>query len=87
MKAFRFSVFSLIFALASVGCKKSEAPEKSSAPVQNSIKHAKGLSIFDYGDYSVVKVSDPWPDATRDYTYVLKEKDAKIPDRDRKSVV
>lgn len=80
MKTFRFFVFSLILALVSVGCKKSETTEKSSAPVQNSIKYAKGLSIFDYGDYSVVKVNDPWPNATQDYTYVLKEKDAKIPD-------
>ncbi len=80
MKTIRLSLILFVFGLISVGCKQSETTEKSSISVENSIKYAKGLSIFDYGDYSVVKVSNPWPDAKHDYTYVLKKKDAKIPD-------
>lgn len=80
MKQFRISLLAVIIALISVGCKKSETADKLNIVVENSVSHAKGFSIFDYGNYSVVKVSNPWPNANKDYTYVLKEKDAKVPD-------
>lgn len=63
------------------GCKKNENTETVKAEnVKNSIEYASGLSIVKYDDYSVVTVSNPWPNANKDFKYVLKEKDAKVPD-------
>ena len=68
----------MIFA---VGCKKNHDQQGViTSEIKNEIKYASGLAIFDYGDYSIVKVSNPWPNATKDYTYILKEKNAKVPD-------
>lgn len=80
MRALCFSFSLLVFISVFIGCQKSEATAKPGDSVQNSIKYAKGLAILDYGGYSVVKVRNPWPEAKQDYTYVLKEKDAEIPD-------
>ena len=65
------------------GCqeKKVVAPAISS---DNTVRHAKGLAIYKYRGYSIVKVSNPWPKANTDYTYILKEKSAIIPDSLRK---
>jgi iron complex transport system substrate-binding protein len=63
------------------GCKKNETSEVAKTDVaKNSIEYASGLSIVKYDDYSVVTVSNPWPNANKDFKYVLKEKEAKVPD-------
>ncbi|HEY1194754.1 ABC transporter substrate-binding protein [Flavobacterium sp.] len=63
------------------GCKKNENTETVKVEnVKNSIEYASGLSIVKYDDYSVVTVSNPWPNANKDFKYILKEKDAKVPD-------
>lgn len=64
-----------------VGCKKNENLEPVKIEnVKNSIEYASGLSIVKYDNYSVVTVSNPWPNANKDFKYILKEKEAKIPD-------
>ncbi|MBZ4037716.1 ABC transporter substrate-binding protein [Flavobacterium sp. 17A] len=64
-----------------VGCKKNEKVEAVKVEnAQNSIEYASGLSIVKYDDYSVVTVSNPWPNADKDFKYILKEKEAKVPD-------
>ena len=78
-----FSSKIVLFALLifAVGCKKNQDQQGVIASeIKNEIKYASGLSIFDHGDYSIVKVSNPWPNATKEYTYILKEKEAKVPD-------
>src|SRR4051812_14197023 len=81
MKSFvlRFAVFLALLCLC--GCKKSE-PNDTVLHLQskNRIHYAKGLSIYKYEGYSVVKINNPWPKATKDYTYILKQKNAVIPD-------
>ncbi len=63
------------------GCKKNETSEVTkSKAVKNSIEYASGLSIVKYDDYSIVTVSNPWPNSNKDFKYVLKEKEAKVPD-------
>ena len=47
---------------------------------QNTIRHAKGFSIQNYDGYTVVTVKNPWPKATKTYTYILKEKNGIVPD-------
>jgi iron complex transport system substrate-binding protein len=63
------------------GCKKNENAEivKTEIP-KNSIEYASGLSIVKNEGYSIVTVSNPWPKANKNFTYILKEKEAKVPD-------
>lgn len=64
-----------------VSCKQNNAKtENISAISENSIRYAKGLSIQKYEGFSVVKVSNPWPKANKNYTYILKEKNGIVPD-------
>ncbi len=63
------------------GCKKNEnTATVKTENSKNSIEYASGLSIVKYDTYSVVTVSNPWPNANKDFKYILKEKDAKVPD-------
>ena len=79
MKKLYFLIFA--FALAFVGCKK-EQEEKTAAVSRaaNSIKHAKGLEIYRYEGYTVVKVTTPWPDAKEGFTYIMQQKGSVLPD-------
>lgn len=61
-------------------CKKEKNASITTPKVENSIHHAKGLEIYDYKEYSVVKVTNPWPKAEGGFTYILKKKNGIIPD-------
>jgi iron complex transport system substrate-binding protein len=64
-----------------VSCKNENQSHPNAAPLtQNSIKHAKGLQLYKYNGFSIVKVTQPWPGATEAFTYVLVQKNAKVPD-------
>jgi len=74
------SVFLISFFIL-VGCKKNETKAVTETKAaQNYIEYASGLSIVKHEGYSVVTVSNPWPNANKNFTYVLTEKDAEIPD-------
>jgi iron complex transport system substrate-binding protein len=64
-----------------IGCKKKESNlvVQQSSSIK-SIRYATGFSIIKYDGFSVIKVSNPWPKANKKYTYVLKEKNGKVPD-------
>jgi iron complex transport system substrate-binding protein len=73
-KKLSFLVLFFIF----IQCKneKNNSLENTS---KNEIKHAKGLSIIIKENYSIVEVSNPWPNSKKKYTYILKKKNAIIP--------
>lgn len=74
------SIFVLSFFLL-IGCKKNETAEIAKSPIaKNSIEYASGLSIVKQEGFSIVTVTNPWPNANKNFTYILKEKDAKVPD-------
>ncbi|MDI6046391.1 ABC transporter substrate-binding protein [Flavobacterium yafengii] len=79
---FTFKLILFVFSfLTFVGCKKSETLKvKESTNSKNAIEYASGLSINKYEGYSVVTVSNPWPEANKNFTYILKEKNSSIPD-------
>lgn len=63
------------------GCKKNEKAESVlTENAKNNIEYASGLSIVKYEGYSVVNVMNPWPNASKKFTYILKEKEAVVPD-------
>jgi iron complex transport system substrate-binding protein len=71
----------LLFLLFAIGCKqKKEISIAETATVKNEIQYAKGLEIYKYAGYSIVKITKPWPGAKENFTYVLQEKNGIIPE-------
>ncbi len=67
--------------LSFIGCHKNEKKETSpNNTTQNEIEYASGLAIYKQKGYSIVKVIHPWPNASKAFTYILKEKGSSIPD-------
>lgn len=62
-----------------LGCKKQTNIDLTSV-AKNEVRYAKGFSIQRYFGYSIVTVKNPWPKATKTYTYILKEKNGVVPD-------
>lgn len=79
MKSTKYLCFFLL-AFFIGGCKKSDSKAGISARPGNEIHYAKGLAIYKFDGYSVVKVRNPWPKATKDYTYILRNADGVVPD-------
>jgi iron complex transport system substrate-binding protein len=70
----RYKTFAILFAfLVFNSCKNEKTPPPSSSVKGNplEISYAKGFSITDYGDYKVIEVSNPWPDAGKIFRYAL----------------
>ncbi|MGL2967370.1 ABC transporter substrate-binding protein [Flavobacterium sp. XGLA_31] len=79
MKTYSNVIAVVLLSLFLSGCKK-EVSQKTVASYQNTITYAKGFSLVHYEGYSVVTVKNPWPKATKTYTYILKEKNGIVPD-------
>ncbi|GAA4322258.1 ABC transporter substrate-binding protein [Pontixanthobacter gangjinensis] len=47
---------------------------------ETEIENASGFSISKFEAYSLITVKTPWPNAEEDFIYLLKEKDADIPE-------
>lgn len=75
----RSSIFIVtLFLFTVLGCKQKATT--NSPKVSNSITYASGLEIHDYNDFTVMKVTKPWPNATKTYTYVCSKDKALVPD-------
>lgn len=80
MKHFHYTLLSL-FILVAAGCKKEQqAAVLTNSKSVNSVKYAKGLELYKYDGFTVVKVTNPWPDASDNFTYVMHRKGAIVPD-------
>ena len=70
-----------IFIISLIGCKQGDTISSSKKiNSNNSIKYANGLKIYNYEGFSIVKITNPWPEAKESFTYILKEKNGIIPD-------
>ena len=78
MKFVKNTVFFFLLLLLFVQCKKENQQEIKSG-IKNEISDAKGLEIYKYEGYSIVKITKPWPGSTENFTYVLQEKNGIIP--------
>lgn len=72
-------VISLLLSLSSCE-KKGNATPLSKTTITNTIRYASGLSIQKSNGFSVVTVRNAWPESKQNFTYILKEKNAVIPD-------
>lgn len=61
-----------------ISCKKQIEVENNKT--NNSIEYANGLEIHPYKDFTVMKITKPWPNATKTYTYVCGKSSKNIPD-------
>lgn len=69
----------LLIALVAV-CSCQKKVDSPIVNVKSDIRHAKGLSIVAFDGYSIVTVSNPWPNASKQYKYILKKNNATVPD-------
>jgi iron complex transport system substrate-binding protein len=79
MKILSHYIFFAFISMVFVECKTETKPETTTY-AKNEIAYAKGFSIKNYDGYTVVTVKNPWPKATKTYTYILKEKAGIVPD-------
>jgi iron complex transport system substrate-binding protein len=79
-------VLLFIFAFLFSACQQKQVPQTKNNYSANYIRYAAGLSIQKHTDYSIVTVSNPWPTADKNYTYILHKQSAKIPDSLQKFV-
>ena len=79
MKTYFRLLFVLALSILFAQCKK-EIVTVEQIDSQNTIRHAKGFSIQNYEGFTVLTVRNPWPKATKTYTYILKEKNGIVPD-------
>lgn len=81
MKPFLSKII-LFFTLTLVlSCKQENSSNTTlEQKVKNTIEFAKDLEIYKYKGFSILKVKNPWPNANKDFTYILQEKNGIIPD-------
>lgn len=81
MKSIFFRTVLLSLIIPFIGCKQNDEKSKNIISTsKNSIQYAKGLKIYKHQGFSVVKITNPWPEAKETFTYVLQEKNGIIPD-------
>ena len=67
MKLVSVNILCFLFLFYFAGCKENnQLNVVKKVTVINKIRHAKGFSIFQYKGFSIVKVSNPWPDANKE---------------------
>jgi iron complex transport system substrate-binding protein len=70
----------LFFTFCLFACQNTKEKGTVIISSENSIRYATGLSIQKFNQYSVVTVSNPWPTAEKNYTYILHQKGVVLPD-------
>lgn len=81
MKSVFIRVILFLVLIPFIGCKKSSENSKNTLTnFENSIHYAKGLEIYKQQGFSIVKITNPWPNSKERFTYILQEKNGIIPD-------
>ena len=81
MKSVSLRILLLLFVISLIGCKQKSTTSKDEiVSSKNEIQYAAGLKIYKHHGYSIVKITNPWPEAKETFTYILQEKNGIIPD-------
>jgi iron complex transport system substrate-binding protein len=86
MKSITSKIIVLFLVMFLQSCKKETKSETTIAS-GNTIRYAKGFSIENYNGFSVVTVKNPWPKASKTYSYILKEKNGIVPDSLKQNII
>jgi iron complex transport system substrate-binding protein len=82
-----YNLLALVF-ISSLFLKcKNETKSEKSISSENTVRYAKGFSIENYNGYCVVTVKNPWPKASKTYSYILKEKNGIVPDSLKQNII
>jgi iron complex transport system substrate-binding protein len=76
----RHYFFLVVLFFGFIQCKQSENNSNSALHPKNSIENASGFSLHQYDGFSVVTVTNAYPEAQENYRYVLHKKGVQIPD-------
>ena len=66
--------------LAFVSCKENPKNNQVTEVATNEVVYATGFELQHYNDFSVLKVTNPWPNSDLNYTYILSKDLKNIPD-------
>ena len=81
MKSVFLRITLMLFIISIIGCRENNTiSNKTTIYSANEIRYAKGLEIYKHQGFSIVKITNPWPEAKESFTYVLQEKNGIIPD-------
>ncbi|WP_432671573.1 ABC transporter substrate-binding protein [Flavobacterium sp. SM2513] len=81
MKIFTLKIVLFTTLFSAFSCKNNNAEIITNSEIpENQVQYANGFSIYKYDGYTVLNVVNPWPNATKQYTYILKEKKGIVPD-------
>ena len=81
MKSVSLRIILFLYVISLIGCKQKSTTSKNEiVSSKNEIHYAKGLKIYKHQGYSIVKITNPWPEAKENFTYILQEKKGIIPD-------
>ncbi|MDD5150811.1 MAG: ABC transporter substrate-binding protein [Flavobacterium sp.] len=80
MKLTRSYLFFTLLLLCFIQCKKEVHNNPKVKHSINEIHYAKGLEIYKHQGFSIVKITNPWPESKENFTYILQEKNGIIPD-------
>ncbi len=80
---FTRNITSLIIFLCFLSCKTDEKKKAEILPEAGTeipVEYAEGFSITDFGNYKILNINNPWPNANITYRYLLAEEGAEIPE-------
>jgi iron complex transport system substrate-binding protein len=81
MKAILYKFTILVLLFLSFGCKqKREYSDANNTSFKNEIEYAKGFEVYKHKGFTILKVTNPWPQAKTHFTYILKQKNGIVPD-------
>jgi iron complex transport system substrate-binding protein len=80
MKSFQNGVLCFLVFLLFVQCKEEPKKQTVIASTKNKIQYARGLEIYKHQGFTILKITNPWPNAKENFTYILQEKNGIIPD-------
>lgn len=86
MKKLLLLLFYFTISLLFIECKNEPVDSKNTNVIKNEILYAKGFTLTNYVGYSILKIKNPWPNAVKKYTYILKNKNGIVPDSLQKYV-
>lgn len=82
----KISKLLVVFLLLMISCKNESTQEKVEENSKNEsfqIDYAKGFEVEIFDNYTILKITKPWPDADKTFTYLLQKSDLEVePDID-----
>jgi len=80
------NTFVLFCFLSLLGCKTEVKKQSSTASEvkisKTEVRYAKGFEIEDFATHKILKISNPWPGADQEYTYLLKKQEVAMDGED-----